>query len=463
VLNPANANATSDTACSTSNPPNELVLAGGTPQTAQLNAAFAAPLQVMLANANGCPTGAVGTPITFTAPSTGASGSFGTSGSNNLTVGADSQGAAQAGSFVANDTAGTYTVQASSAYGKVSFELTNSSAGLPTRITPLHPPNQSARVNNRYREPLSVRITDADGAPVVGAPVTFSIGHASAGVGGDGAAPAGASFTGDQPQATEMTNSAGIATSPSLTANDTAGTFTAVASIAHLTQDASFRLRNLAETLMLRRLGDRQPKATVDTRYQHPLQVRVTGANNKPVTGVTVTFTLAAAAAVGGAAMFATGSTQATETTAADGIATSPRFSANSIAGTFPAIVTLQGTSQTTRFWPHNHAAVAATVAAGVGAVQSASTGARFAIPLAVTVTDAHGNPVPHASVTFTAPATGPSGSFHGLRRVTIRTDTRGIAVAPHFIANHTPGGYVVNATTGHARTAAFALVNQQP
>jgi len=42
-----------------------------------------------------------------------------------------------------------------------------------------------------------------------------------------------------------------------------------------------------------------------------------------------------------------------------------------------------------------------------------------------------------------------------------VKTNSRGIAVAPAFVANETGGGYVVTATAGHARAAAFALVNQ--
>src|SRR5665213_2352851 len=58
--------------CPTSNPPNELILDGGSPQTAQLDTAFESPLQVALANSNGCPvTSVVGTPVPFTAPASG--------------------------------------------------------------------------------------------------------------------------------------------------------------------------------------------------------------------------------------------------------------------------------------------------------------------------------------------------------------------------------------------------------
>jgi hypothetical protein len=44
---------------------------------------------------------------------------------------------------------------------------------------------------------------------------------------------------------------------------------------------------------------------------------------------------------------------------------------------------------------------------------------------------------------------------------VSVRTDADGIAIAPPFVANGTPGGYVVTATVaGATGAAAFALVN---
>ena len=46
---------------------------------------------------------------------------------------------------------------------------------------------------------------------------------------------------------------------------------------------------------------------------------------------------------------------------------------------------------------------------------------------------------------------------------VKVKTNACGIAVAPAFTANDTHGGYIVKATVGHARPAAFALVNEAP
>ncbi len=122
-----------------------------------------------------------------------------------------------------------------------------------------------------------------------------------------------------------------------------------------------------------------------------------------------------------------------------------------------------------------NVAGAPAKLTPGVGETQSARVGARFPVSLAVTVTDAQGNRVPDALVSFTAPAAGASGRFtvrvasrsrrRGRTRQTrvasVRTNACGVAVAPAFTANREPGGYIVKASAGHARAAAFALVNE--
>src|SRR5580692_642966 len=68
-------------ACPTYNPPNALTLTGGTPQSAQLGTPFSEPLQVTLANTNGCPitTPLAGIAVTFAAPGGGPSGTFSSS------------------------------------------------------------------------------------------------------------------------------------------------------------------------------------------------------------------------------------------------------------------------------------------------------------------------------------------------------------------------------------------------
>jgi protocatechuate 3,4-dioxygenase beta subunit len=457
--------------CPTSNPPNELILEGGTPQTAQLDTPFESPLQVALANSNGCPvTSVVGTPVTFTAPSSGASGRFATSGANAVTVGADVSGNASAPTFTANDTAGSYTITATSAYGSVSFSSTNSAAGIPATITPQSSAIQSTTVNSDYAQPLSVRVLDAGGNPVSGAMVTFTLGTAGGG-GSPGVSSAGASFADGSAQTTATTDSDGIATSPQFTANGTIGPFTATATVANAPEPASFRLENLpGKRERLTTLGSPKRAATVEHRYSHSLRVLVREANGSPQAGATITFTLGAGAGAGAGASagasFAAGTSTATATTGIHGVATSPSITAGSVAGTFTATATATTTTSTAHFTLSNHAGKPATITAGIAAAEATQAGTPFVIALAVTVTDAHGNKVPGALVTFTAPASGASGSFATRthpRTVTVRTDAGGIAVAPPFIADTQPGGYVVIATIAHGPRTAFALVNEAP
>src|SRR5271167_30644 len=88
--------------CPSSNPPSQLALVAGTPQTTPLKTAFASGLQVALTNSDGCPvTSAAGVPVTFSAPSSGAGGVFSASGWNTVTVGSGASGTVAAPAFTA--------------------------------------------------------------------------------------------------------------------------------------------------------------------------------------------------------------------------------------------------------------------------------------------------------------------------------------------------------------------------
>jgi protocatechuate 3,4-dioxygenase beta subunit len=385
--------ANTGTNCPPSNPPTAIALVAGTPQTATLGSAYATAFQVELTNGDGCAvtSAAAGVPVTFAAPSGGASGVFSTSATNTTTVGADSSGNVQAPTFTANGIAGSYTVTASSQYGSVTFALTNTAAGTPAKLAAASPSRLSATVAGRYRRALAVRVLDGDGNPVAGVSITFTLtastatspcGSSSTGGAGTGA---DASFAGGATEASATSDAAGVATSPALTADDETGTFSASAAPASSG-------------------GSDEPHASASS----------TGASSGTVAPVLFALT--------------------------------------------------------------NRAGAPAKLAPGVGATQSARVGSRFPVSLAVTVTDARGNRVPGALVSFAAPAAGPSGRFttrvashsrrrqgraHQTRVASVKTNTCGVAVAPALTANAEPGGYVVQARAGHARAAAFALVNE--
>jgi hypothetical protein len=554
-------------ACPTSNAPNELTLAGGSDQQAQLGKQFAQELQVALANTNGCPlTGNLaGYDVTYDAPGSGPSGIFAGSGSREAVVATNSEGLATAPPLTANTTAGSFAVAAHSDFGTVQFSLSNTASGLAASITPTGGTPQAAAVNSRYGQPLQARVVDANSNPVQGAVVSFSIVPGSTGAGasflgggqasaitdangvatspplqangspgrfsavastdgvtavagysldnhaaaltlgavgssfqsatidsryarpltarlldqdgqpiegagvtftlgseaanGGGADAAGASFVGGTGQVTVLTDQNGDATTPAILANGTPGEFTATATVAGSTASLTYTLRNLGARLVA---GTASRSAIVEHRYSHALSVRVLGADGRPLSGVSVTFTIGKANN-NASAGFSDGTSQATATTNKAGIATAPAMTANSIAGSFKATATLSG-SKAAGYTLRNRAGQPATIATGAADGISAAVGSRLPIRLAVTVTDKNGNPVAGTLVRFAAPSSGAGGHFtiraHATRTVRVRTNAEGIAIAPSFTTNHTAGGYTVGVRAG-ARRVAFALVNR--
>lgn len=235
--------------CPSSNPPNRLTLMAGTPQSATLGSAFATSLQVALTNSNGCAvTSAVaGTPVTFSAPTVGASGLFAASGSSSVTVGSDASGMASASAFTANDTAGSYTLTATSAYGSVSFSLANAAgsassacatasngalAGKPTKLATGVGVSQSTRTGRLFPIRLAVTATDAEKEPVAGVLVTLTA---------PARGPSGR-FGARLRWVAVRTDACGVALAPAFTANRREGGYIVVASVERLR--AAFALVN---------------------------------------------------------------------------------------------------------------------------------------------------------------------------------------------------------------------------
>ena len=76
---------------------------------------------------------------------------------------------------------------------------------------------------------------------------------------------------------------------------------------------------------------------------------------------------------------------------------------------------------------------------------QSALINTAFASPFIANVSDSGNNPIQNVVVSFTAPASGKSGSFPGaLLTVNATTDASGNAQAPIFTANSVAGAYNV-------------------
>ena len=112
----------------------------------------------------------------------------------------------------------------------------------------------------------------------------------------------------------------------------------------------------------------------------------------------------------------------------------------------------------------------AATITESSGSPQSASVHSAFGAPLVAKVTDSGGNPVSGATVTFTAPTSGATGTFATCsggnptsNECEVTTNSSGLATSSVFTANTVAGGpYTVAATTsGVSGTANFSLTNK--
>jgi hypothetical protein len=188
-------------------PPASITVTGGSAQSAVIEEAFELPLQATVKDSNSNPV--AGVTVTFTPPATGASATF--QGNANTAV-TNASGVATSAIVIANSAAGgPYNVAATvtGVATPANFALTNT-VGQPQQIIINSGTPQTATVTTAFALPLSVKIEDFGGNPVPGVTITFT--PPSTGASG--------TFTGGN---TAVTNSSGIATSGTFTANGTSG------------------------------------------------------------------------------------------------------------------------------------------------------------------------------------------------------------------------------------------------
>jgi len=315
--------------CNSSNfnaPPETIAATSGSNQSATVNTTFSAPL-VSTVTMGGKPVN--GAFVVFTAPSSGASGTF-ANGTNTETDTTNSSGIAQSSPFTANGILGTETVTASLADATASapFTLTNTS-GPAASFSATSGSLQDAVISTAFQAPLVVTVFDAYGNPVTGASVTFTA---------PGSGASGIFASNSSPTETDTTNSSGVATSSTFTANSTLGSYPVTATVSGVSgTSVNFKLANVTGPLLsIAPSGGTPQSANVLAAFAAPLSVMVVDSSNNPVSGALVTFEVPSSGASGS---FAGG--VKTATTNSSGIATSAPFSANGTVGTYTVTATV--------------------------------------------------------------------------------------------------------------------------
>jgi ribosomal protein L24E len=206
----------------------------GTPQNGAVGHAFATPMSVTVLDQYGNPV--PDHPVTFTAPSSGASATFGSAGQTG-TAPTDANGVATIVPM-ANATLGTYNVVARAGFilSKATFTLTNI-AGPVALISAVAGTPQAAAAGSPFPTPFKAKVQDALGNPIFDAAVTFTAPTSGA----------GGLFSVDTQSATgavAYTDGAGIATAPPFTANSTGGSYVVLAQAQGFEPSAVYLLTN---------------------------------------------------------------------------------------------------------------------------------------------------------------------------------------------------------------------------
>jgi type II secretory pathway pseudopilin PulG len=263
--------------------PATLAATSGSGQSATVGSGFTNPLVATVTDQYGNVVS--GATVTFTVPSSGASAT-----SSIYTATTNSSGVATSSTFSAGHVSGSYTITATSGTGSATYSMTNH-AGSAGTLTFTNVSAESATVGTAYATPLSVTATDQYGNVVSGATVTYAV---------PGSGPSATAST-----YTATTNSSGVATSATFTANHIAGSYYLVSATTPGATAISFALTNTAgaPTTLTATSGSGQT-ATVGSGFTNPLVATVTDQYGNPVSGATVTFTVPGSGPTDSSALF---------------------------------------------------------------------------------------------------------------------------------------------------------------
>jgi len=202
--------------------------------------------------------------------------------------------------------------------------------------------------------------------------------------------------------------------------------------------------------------------AAAGTATDGPIVVQQLDALGDPVPASSSTTITLSATPTGGVFSLTSGGTATSVVVIPPGATSASFFFGDSIAGS-PIITAkasgLTSASQTETITP----GPGQHLVAGLNATpQQTTVGKDFGVRLSVTALDGLGSPVRNLAITFTAPGTGPSGTFrNGLAVDHEVTNNAGVATATVLTADVTSGNFAVVATASGAVTGvSFTLTN---
>ncbi len=463
------------------------VVGGG--QTVTVGQPFAVPFSVQVLDAYGSPV--AGAPITFSAPTSGPSGTFGATGSANETVITDANGNAITSGFTGNNIAGTYFVTVYSGGGAARqfkdttyscravellspaaqpsvltvIEVTNI-ADVPVRVAAVSGDGQSTPIQTQFAAPLVAQVQDQFGNGVAGVTVTFTTTYGSA-------IPGALFIPSELETAAGVSGPDGMVTSPLLVANEFSGAHFVFAAGEGLSENAVFTLTNTAgPPAFIDAIGGVEQVATVSFPFPEPLAVIVRDSFGNPAAGVPVTFrpseddfygeTLTAQpqTAFSPAGGTFNGQPSVTVLTNAEGIAQA-QLTANTAAGFFMIEAVAPGVDEPAVFYLYNQPA-------SPYAIERLSSPSpvpinTFFTSLIVRVTDFFGNGIDFVPVQFTINP-GPTNAIFdpdGLTRTEFTYS--GFAVVSNLFSGSATGDFSVTVTTQRAAAGRLRSDGSEP
>lgn len=422
----------------------------GSPKNLQVSGATNEPIGyqyptfsavVQDADSNGLP----GITVTWTVPSSGASGTF-SNGALTFTSVTDSTGTATA-VLTANLTAGIYAMAVTASGLKYNFTLQNLSR-VPAHITIYGGDQQSIPVNTAFSFFPEVLVTDANNNAIGNIVVTFSTPSSGAGANlATSSALTAAYALGNQVAGEAIME-------PPPVANGATGTYFLTATVGPPgnTLSANFTLTNTAGPNPVAAVGvtSASESAVINTSFASPLVAEAYDAHESCLAQVPITFTVpqsGPSAKLSATQVVSDPATCKAQVTAV----------ANGIKGSYTLTVTtpngVSGTVTLTNTGPSVY-----TLSPTSGTPQTATIGTAFAVPLQATLLDPGGNPVAGQLVTFSAPSAGASATLSASYGI---TSSAGV-VQIYATASATAGAYAVTASY-QSLTATFSLTNAPP